>query len=334
MKIKNMLLMMAIGLQISLLYGQATGNYNSQYNKNGRQNPIANNNSNPQQNRAVISSENIFTIDINALSNEKAIGFIAIFALSQAGENAEETDRLWNEKYQRFLKNIESLNISKQDIYVDMVSFVPKYEYITDKKIFSRKTYIETPKGFLLQKNVHIRYNEESILDKLVTAAANADVYDLVKVEYQTVSPATVYNKLRMETFKYLNEQIEMYQRAGIKLDSAYRSMAENTWITMPHNRYSKYQAFSSFSTLKDYSQMGKVNTQDYEKVMTEFYEPLSPIDYDIVLNPNVFKPVIQFSMNLQVRFVLKERQPIIFEKAIRETQVILPNGGVHTVKH
>lgn len=330
---KTIFLFIAFLSQSMLLFGQASGNYNSQYNKNTRQQQPTNNNT-PQYNKANISQENIFTIKINALANEKPTGFIAVFALSQAGETAEETDRIWNERYQRFAKNLEHLGIAKNDIYVDMVSFVPKYEYITDKKIFSRKTYIETPKGFLLQKNVHIRYADEATLDKLVTAAATADIYDLVKVEYQSVSPALIFNKLRIEALKYLNEQIETYQKAGVKLDSAYRSMAENTWVTMPHNRYTKYQAFSSFSNLKDAAQQSKINTQDYEKVATEFYDPLSIADYDIVLNPNVFVPVVQYSLNLQVRFTMPERTPTIREKVVRETQVILPNGSVHSVKN
>lgn len=319
--------------QSMLLLGQASGNYNSQYNKNTRPHQPSNNNT-PQYNKANISQENIFMIEINALANEKPTGFIAVFALSQAGETAEETDRIWNERYQRFAKNLENLGIAKNDIYVDMVSFVPKYEYIADKKIFSRKTYIETPKGFLLQKNVHIRYADEATLDKLITAAATVDIYDLVKVEYQSVSPALIFNKLRIEALKYLSEQIDMYQKAGVKLDSAYRSMAENTWVTMPHNRYTKYQAFSSFSNLKDAAHQSKMNTQDYEKVATEFYDPLSIADYDIVLNPNVFMPVVQYSLNLQVRFTMPERMPTIREKVVRETQVILPNGSVHSVKN
>lgn len=330
---KKAVLLIAFLSQSCMLLAQASGNYNSQYNKNTRQ-PQPNVTALPQYNKANIAQENIFTIEINALSNEKPTSFTAIFALAQAGETAEETDRLWNERYQRFAKMMESLGINKNDIYIDMVSFVPKYEYIADRKIFSRKTYIETPKGFLLQKNVHIRYAEEATLDKLVTAAATADVYDLVKVEYQSVSPTLIFNKLRIEVLKHLNEQIEMYQKAGLKLDSAYRSMAENTWVTMPHNRYTKYQAFSSFSTLKDISQQSKMNTQDYEKVGTEFYDPLTIADYDIVLNPNVFTPVIQYSLNLQVRFVMPERSIPIKEKVVRETQVILQNGNVHTIRH
>lgn len=332
---KKVCLVVVILVQSMLLFAQAAGNYNSQYNKSAKNTqPTPNNNGVPQYNRANIASENIFTIEINALSNEKPTGFIAIFALAQAGETAEETDRLWNERYQRFEKAMENLGIAKNDIYIDMVSFVPKYEYVVDKKVFSRKTYIETPKGFLLQKNVHIRYAEEKTLDKLVTAAATADIYDLVKVEYQTASPALIFNKLRIETLRYLNEQIDFYQKTGIKLDSAYRSIAENTWVTMPHNRYTKYQAASSFSTLKDAALQTKMNTQDYEKITTEFYEPLSVTDYDIVLNPNVFMPVIQYSLQIQVRFTMPERLPIIREKVVRETQVILPNGGVHIIKN
>ncbi len=75
------------------------------------------------------------------------------------------------------------------DIYVDMVNFFPKYEYDVSKKLFSKKTYTEIPKGFELQKNIHIRYTAPALLDRIVTAAARQEIYDIVKVDYFVKDP-------------------------------------------------------------------------------------------------------------------------------------------------
>ena len=35
-----------------------------------------------------------------------------------------------------------------------------------------------------LKKNIHVRYTKSTMLDKIVTAAAQNEIYDLVKVDY------------------------------------------------------------------------------------------------------------------------------------------------------
>lgn len=208
---------------------QATGNYDSQYNVRSNDNYFQQNQSaaSPSYNQPQFEGSNGFKIEVKALSNEKPTGFVAIFAVSQAGETAEETDRLFNERYQKFAKALEGFGVKSQNIYVDMISFVPKYEYVSEKKIFSKKTYIEIPKGFLMQKNIHIRYDREAQLDQLVTAAASCEIYDLVKIEYQTESPDKIYQKLRTEAMRYVKQQIETYKNMGYRIDTAYQMFAE-----------------------------------------------------------------------------------------------------------
>ncbi|MFM2269733.1 MAG: hypothetical protein RL757_3174 [Bacteroidota bacterium] len=318
----------------SQVRAQATGNYESQYNLRSNDNYVVQQARSPVYNQPQIEGQNVFKMDIRALSNEKPTGFIAIFAVSQAGENAEETDRLFNERYQKLVKALETSGLSARNVYVDMISFVPKYEYITEKKLFSKKTYIEVPKGFLMQKNIHIRYEREAQLDQLVTAAASCEIYELVKVEYLTESPARIYSKLRTEAIKYLNEQIEQYKLAGYRLDTAYRSFAEKTWVTMPHETYKTFQAYANFSNLKvSQEAMASKTLRAEEKVSCTFYNPLSLKEYDIVLNPNVFEPVVQYSLAIKVQFILKEYKVPEREKIVREVQLVLPNGGTQLVR-
>lgn len=274
-------------------------------------------------------SDNQLEISINTLSNQKASAYTAIFNITQAGKTADETNALLNSRLEGFLADLKGVGIPATDIYVDMVNFLPKYEYDVSKKLFSRKTYTEIPKGFELQKNVHIRYTDPVLLERIVTAAARQEIYDIVKVDYFVKDSEGIYTQLRETTFNYLKKIENQYKSIGIKLDSAYMVTAENAWVAYPINRYESYQAFSTQRL--SIEENSKVNTAD--KITSRFYNAVPANDYDVVINPEILEPAVQFSYNLLVRFTLPERVPVQKTVVKKEFMLVTPTGEVKTLK-
>lgn len=103
----------------------------------------------------------------------------------------------------------------------------------------------------------------------------------------------------------------------------------------MPHESYKKFQAYASFSNMKTTSDIsaGKFARTDVEKTSSTFYQPLALKEYDIVLNPNVFEPVVQYSLAVKVVFYQKPYETPTREKVVREVQLVLPNGGTQVVR-
>jgi hypothetical protein len=174
------------------------------------------------------------------------------------------------------LNDLKGLNIPAEDIYIDMANFLPKFEYDVNKKLFSRKTYTEIPIGFELQKNIHIRYTDLSLLERIVTTAARQEIYDIVKVDYFVKDSEGIYAQLRETTFQYLKKIENQYKTIGIRLDSAYLVSAENAWVAYPINRYESYQAFSTQRLSVD--ENSKVNSAD--KITARFYNAVPANDY------------------------------------------------------
>ncbi len=278
---------------------------------------------------AQFSGDNQVEITINALSNQKASSYTAIFSLLQLGKTADETNSLLNTRLNAFQSDLKSLGIPAADIYVDMVNFLPKYEYDVSKKLFSKKTYTEIPKGFELQKNVHIRYTDPALLDQIVTAAARQEIYDIVKVDYFVKDPTAIYAQLRETAFQYLKKIETQYRSIGLRLDSAYVVTAENAWVAYPINRYEKYQAFSTQRL--DADEKSVVNSAD--KPVSRFYNAVPANDYDIVINPEILEPAAQFSFNLIVRFTLPEPKPREKTTLKKEFILVTPAGEVKTLK-
>ncbi len=324
---QKLLLSLLLLILPAAIFSQEMGNYAAQ--RQSAQNLNFNAQYRGIPKAAQLIGENQLELTLNALSNQEANSYTAIFNLLQLGKTAEETNSLLNQRLDGFLGDLKNLGIPSSDIYVDMVNFLPKYEYDVTKKLFSKKTYTEIPKGFELQKNIHIRYTDHALLDRIITAAARQEIYDIVKVDYFVKDPGAIYTQLRETTFQYLKKIENQYRTIGVHLDSAYIITAENAWVAYPINRYEKYQAFSTQRL--DADENSKINTAD--KPISRFYNAVPANDYDIVINPEILEPAVQFSYNLIVRFTLPERKPLEKTTVKKEFIMVTPTGEVKTLK-
>lgn len=318
------ILVLAIAANTIGLFAQVSGNanYAQQQQSQTYWNNRADYDSFSKLPGATFVNDNTILLETNALINVKADAYVAIFNLSQLGETAAAADELMNQRIGNISKDVMALGIGKTDMYADMLSLVPVYEIEVDKKLFS-KTYNEVPKGFEMQKNLHIKYTDSALLDKIITIAAKYEVYDLVKVEYCVEKPDEAYKTLRNAAIELVNERLTEIKKLGISLDTEYHIVAENQAVFYPNDQYSSYQAFSSnsFDAIKKKSGISQA-----QKPISMYYKPLSNRDFQIVINPVIVEPVVQYTYSLKVKYLLK--RPIT-----KETWLITPNGDVKPIK-
>ena len=162
MKTSNTLLAITLATS-SILFSQHSGNANSEsaqkttsgnYNYH---NQYQNNQVNTIQ--TTTGNENEMYIVIKGIYNEKATSQRAVFSVLQIGKTAEETTNLMDVRLEAVIKAITAFN-PEIEIIVDMISFVPMYDYEIQKKIFNPKTYNEKPSGFELKKNLIIKFKK------------------------------------------------------------------------------------------------------------------------------------------------------------------------------
>ena len=331
---KTVLTALLLLATITLTHTQTLGNY--QRKKSNIQETNSGNFNQFNQLRSVakgatITGDNNLQISINALSNQRASSYTALLNVVQLGQTAEATNRALNDRIEPFIQALKSLGLSDEDIYVDMVNFVPKYEFDVSKKLFSKKTFKEIPIGFELQKNIHIRFTDPQTLDKIVTAAAAQEIYDIVKVDYFIDNPKSIYAELRTAALKYVNEIKTQYDSIGMVLDSAYLITGENAWVAYPGDRYVTYQGYSNQTLSQKQRVDAKVDKID--RPVSRFYDAIQPNDYDIVINPEILEPAIQFSYNLIVKFTLPRMVPRTITKTQKEFILVTPDGEVKTLK-
>ncbi|MBC8753109.1 SIMPL domain-containing protein [Kordia sp. YSTF-M3] len=329
---KKISLLMCLCLS-QFLFAQHKGNYDQQIS---RQNIVVAEYGNAQRYgsstsnlaRNVNPSANII-LDVQALYNAKATSYTAIFNISQIGPTAEDANKLVNERIDNVRKQLLAIGIKKEDIAIDVISFVPVYEIEVQKKLFSTK-YNEVPKGFELQQNIHIQFKKTQQFEKILAACASNEIYNLVKVDYFIENIRQVYKKLQDSLLALIKEKKEYYKMLGFDLADYNVIMADDKYCYFPKDFYKNYQAFNSISFEALERKKGVTKAK---KQTSYYYQPISYENYDIVLNAAILEPVIQVGMHIKLVYSPKPKEQKPAPKTEIKTEhkyyVISPDGKI-----
>lgn len=293
--------------------------------------------------RATTANHNEVRFELNAMWNVQADSYLAIFHVTQAGSDAREADSLINARINRFKDQIALKKLEDVEVVIDMLSMVPVYHVEVTKQLFS-KTYTEIPAGFEIQKNIHVHYKDPNVLDQIITAAALQEIYDLIKVDYNVKDMSSIYDSLRDLTTELLEKRVKQYEDMGIELDTRWRVVSDKQGVYFPLDRYTSYESVSSTSI--EATQKKRRPGEEYvprrKKNKTHFYNKVPFAGYDIVVNPEVVEPAVQYVYNLQITFYRdrplkeeKEEKPKEQPKPIKETIIekeyilVTPEGAI-----
>lgn len=274
-----------------------------------------------------------FLVRVHVLYNAAPTSYMAIFHLNQAGKKVQDIDSLMSKRVSKLVSQCASIGLKKEDFYTDMIALVPIFE--KEKKTFG-KNYTQVPKGFEMQKNLHVRYKSAAQLDALFTLAAQCEIYDLIKVEYFYDSTEAANQILKNKAVQVLNQKLKTYKQMGISLDTNFRTVQEQRHQYFPIDEYRSYSPLA-VSTLEadevtDAAKSG-VTQQTSTQRTTMFYNQVSSDGFDAVINPAPLAPTIQFVYNVDVRY--KIHVPIQTKtETIKQTDllIITPQGTIKEI--
>ena len=272
----------------SFAFGQASGNVN--YKDRSR-----NSSWNSDDTTLDFPLNYEMVVTAKGLANVKADAFVAIFSIVQVGKTAEEATQLM---VQRLSSALSALKAKNFEIFVDMISFVPMYEYETEKKVFSKRTYNELPVGFELKQNLHIKIREASQLNELIILLSNSEIYDLVRMDYYASNLEAVKKELMTKVKAAFAEKQKLYETTlGESFATAEKKITDGFAQTSPSQQYKSYEAYNSASL------QGKRagNILQANKSTTQYYQPIADKDFDVVLNPIIVEPVIQLIYEMKM---------------------------------
>ncbi len=268
-------------------------------------------------------------LEANVMINVKATSYVAIFSLTQFGKTVEEAEAAMRTRTDIFQNMLKQQGLSAQFIFTDPVSMVPAYETeVTEKKL--SKTFNEVPAGFEMKKNVHVTFKEQNQINEIVALAAKAEVYDLVKVDYNVEDKDAILSQLRNEALRILMEKKAVLEKAGIR--TRFNNVGEMQGEALPAERYAQYTAFKTgmapyyaITTKKD----KPVQTLQYnyaDKQKTSYYDKVADKQFDKVINPVVNEPMVQIYFSLKGQYTIYDAETETADKAynakVREIQL------------
>lgn len=254
-----------------------------------------------------IRNDSTITISANVLFNKTADSYTAILGISQMGESIEAAHGLINERIQNLTTSLGLQGIKKESIYIDIISQVPVFETEVEKKLFS-KTYNEKPIGFEIRKNIHIPITDISKLDDIIASAAKEEIYDIVKVEFYVRNIEAVYDTLRSEAVRIIQEKQKTFEKLGIKPSPTFHIVGEAYYSTYPEDHYQEYKSFSSSSLTQKQTGVSYSKIKSTTEPVSYYYEKTSYAGFDKIHNPELVAPAAQFIYTLTVQYVIKRQ--------------------------
>jgi len=247
---------------------------------------------------------NTMFIEASVLINVPADEYVAVFAVSQAGEAPAECNQKMDAVLKQFLDALKPLGIAGKDVFVDFIAQEKIYGYHLQDNAAK-----EELAGFELKKNVSVHYHDKLLLDQMVIAASREKIYDLIKVDYIVTSPGPVQDRLLEEAAGVIKRKAAAYERLfGIALLSPPQVYANKPSVYYPSEMYAQYAAYESEQVDRAFYQ-SKYTIQNLRKSRTFYFNPVNAGGFDTAINPVVVEPVVQFTLYLKLKYDI-DQQP------------------------
>ncbi len=289
---KNLLFLLVLFFFANTVFAQEGGNriYGNSGNPNQQRRQPSTNTGNLLANRP-----NAYSIEASVLLNMKPDAFVAVFGINEEANASAESNERINTKINEFTRAISSLGISQNDTFVDFITQNRVYDYTVEG---TKAT--ETFSGFETKKTIAVRYKRRDLFEKILTAAANVQIFDLIKVDYIVSNFDAVHDRLFEEGVKIIKAKEAKYTKSfGVKLEP-FGLANEKYDAFYPSESYERYQAYETGEAYTGYNNSSKVIQR---KSFTFFYQPLDGNRFDLVINELGIEPVVQFTLYLRMDY-------------------------------
>ncbi|MEL6133321.1 MAG: hypothetical protein AAFR59_08170, partial [Bacteroidota bacterium] len=138
-----------------------------------------------------------------------------------------------------------------------------------------------------------------------------------------------VYDSLRARTLALVDRKLKYYEALGIEIKDKKREITESAMAYYPPERYERFQA-----SLDNQLQYNGPVKKAVPTPTSEYYRPIAYKGFDIIKNPEIIEPVVQFTYNLKMRIDLKEKPQPVPQQTVtqREYFLISPEGDIKPI--
>ena len=241
-----------------------------------------------------------YSIEASVVTNLKPDAFVVVFGVNDEGANAATSNEKVNSKIGNLIQKIKGLGIDANDVFIDFITQNRVYDYTVSGTQAS-----ESLTGFETKKTVAVRYKNRELFERIVSAAADSRIFDLIKVDYIVSDFDSVRAGLFDAAVKVLKGKEQRYSNAlGVTLGGVGLSI-EKYDVTYPSETYQRYQAYETGEASVS-NEGGVASRVEKRKGFTFYYEPFQASSFDTVLVPIGLEPMVQYSIYLRMQYQVR----------------------------
>ena len=241
-----------------------------------------------------------YALEASVVTNLKPDAFVVVFGVNDEGANAATSNEKVNAKIANLIQKVKPLGIDSNNIFIDFITQNRVYDFTV-----SGTQATENLTGFETKKTVAIRYKNRELFERIVSAAVDSRIFDLIKVDYIVSDFDSVRASLFDAAAKVVKSKEHRYANAlGVALNPVGLSV-EKYDVSYPAEAYQRYQAYET-GEASVYNNQGASSRVVQRKSFTFFYEPFEGSGFDSVLAPAGLEPVVQFSIYLRMQYQVR----------------------------
>jgi len=302
--LKALLLLLFLTAAAPLCAAQASGNV--AYGQSNKGADRAEQRELAKRNAGDVPSQTSMWVEASVLMNVRADEHVAVFGVMQECAAVPECDQKMDAAVRGFTDSIRQLGVAPDDVFVDFVAQNKIYGYELAERVAREKLA-----GFEMKKNVAVRYTDRLLLDRLVTAASRANIFDLIKVDYVVRDTAAAFERLEEEAARVVKQKVARHERLyGVRLRQPPQIFADRPSIYYPTEMYDSYTAAETENISQPYYDRQQYTVQHARKSRTFYFNALNGDNFDRVINPVVVEPVVQFTLYLKLKFEIEQPKP------------------------
>ncbi|MFY9307651.1 MAG: SIMPL domain-containing protein [Bacteroidia bacterium] len=260
-----------------------------------------------QHNRAVhesaekdiVASENQVSIITKVLYNAVPDGYHVTFTKSFIGKSVEDVELQMNTIIEKLIKDVQSMNISKKDVSVDIVSMDPIFN------INLQEPAETNPLGYKVTQNITFNVRNISFIGPLSKKCLDYGIFDLINTEAYIFDSKVIYDSLYNKAVEILEMKKKTCTRIGWVFAGGVTTFNKTKDVLYPSERYLNAYAINSSLYQHHISQNTSVAMQ--RSLDVDNYFNLNLKDADYVFHSDKTVPVIQFYYELNYAYTKED---------------------------
>jgi uncharacterized protein YggE len=259
----------------------------------------------------IIATENNISITTKVIYNAIPDGYHVTYTKSFIGKSVADVETQMNAVINNLIKDLQSMDITKKDVVVDIISLDPVFNVSLNESNES------APMGYKVTENITFNIKSISTMGALAKKCLDFGIFDLISAEAYLVDSKIIYDSLYNKSVELLEMKKKLCTQIGWAFSGGITTFNKNKDVIYPSERY--LSSYASNANLYQHHIAENTAIKLDRTLELDNYFNYNLKDADFVFHGDKTVPVIQFYYQLDYVYTKKPSEAEAKAKAAKE---------------